>query len=734
MKIVSLSPFGLGYQKPHHYWEMLRVFWENRDNLRYAWRVLNEGVCDGCSLGPRGLRDDTLDGIHLCLTRMRLLRLNTMPAAPERVFADVAALEKLDGTRLRKLGRLAYPMLRRRGEPGFRRISWEEALDLAAARLRSADPKRLAFFTTSRGLTNEVYYVAQKLARMLGTNHIDNAARLCHAASSTALKTTLGIGASTVSYKDWLGAELLVLLGSNLPNNQPVATKYLYHAKKNGARIAVVNAYREPALERYWIPSIPISALFGTRLMDEFFPVRVGGDVAFLNGALKWLIEWNALDRRFIEDHTTGWPELERALNQQQWPDLESSSGVSRDEMKRFAALYANVKSAIFIWSMGLTQHKHGVDNVKAVVNTALARGMIGKPNCGVVPIRGHSGVQGGAECGSVPDSFPGAIPVNAENAARLEAMWGAPVPSWKGMHCGAMLEAAADGALDLLYILGGNFIETMPDPERMRMALGRLPARVHQDIVLNSSMLPDSGEFTLLLPARTRYEQRGGGTQTSTERRIRFTPEIPGHEIGEARSEWEILAELGRRALSGAARAAMDFQTAEEIRSEMDRVMPLYRGIALLKAAGQSFQYGGERLLEGGICPNLPDGKARFTVLVPPQPANGDKLALTTRRGAQFNTIVFRDHDALTGSYRDEVFLNPEDARELGLKANDGIVIESDLGRMRGRVRLEPVERGTVQAFWPEANVLIARHYDHLSGEPDYNARVTIRKLEEAR
>jgi molybdopterin-dependent oxidoreductase alpha subunit len=732
MKIAGLSPFGLGYQKPHHYWEMMRIFWENRDNLNYAWRILKHGVCDGCSLTPRGLEDDTIDGVHLCLTRLRLLRLNTMPAAPLEVFGDIARLEKLDNSRLRKLGRLAYPMLRARGENAFRRVSWDEALNLVAERMRRIDPRRLAFFTTSRGLTNEVYYVAQKLARMLGTNHIDNAARLCHAASTVALKQTVGVGASTVSYTDWLNTELLVLLGTNLPNNQPVSMKYLYYAKKNGTRIAVVNPYREPGLERYWIPSIPISALFGTRFTDDFFPVRVGGDVAFLNGVLKILIEKDALDHAFIEQHTCSWHEVKAALDEQQWPDLEAVAGVPRAEMQRFAELYARVRSAIFIWSMGLTQHKNGVDNVKAVVNLALARGMIGKPNCGLVPIRGHSGVQGGAECGSVPSHFPGGAVVSEENALRFAEMWGAPVPSWKGMHCGAMLDAAGEGLLDLLYVVGGNFLETMPEPMRMRDALRNVPLRVHQDIMLNSSMLMDSGEATLLLPARTRYEQEGGGTQTSTERRIRYSPEIRGPRIGEALSEWFSLAELGRRALDGAARAAIDFRNAGQIRDEMDRVMPLYRGIAQLKSEEQSFQYGGPRLLEGGLCPNMPDGRARFSVLFPPQAGAAQrKLTLTTRRGAQFNSMIYGRRDALTGGSRDDVFFNKGDAAGLGLAFGDPVILTSEMGSFEGRVRIGSVQPGSVQAYWPEANVLIPRHYDSASGEPDYNALVTVRKAD---
>jgi molybdopterin-dependent oxidoreductase alpha subunit len=731
MKIAGLAPFGLGYQKPHHYWEMLRVMWENRDNLGYAMKVLRHGVCDGCSLGPRGLEDDTIPGTHLCLTRLRLLRLNTMPAADEKVFADVSRLSRMSGEQLRKLGRLAWPMIRPAGAKGFERISWDQALDLVASTMRRADPARVAFFLTSRGITNEVYYVAQKLARMLGTNHVDNAARLCHAASTVALKQTLGVGASTVSYDDWLKTDLLVLWGSNLPNNQPVSMKYLYHAKKNGARIAVINPYREPGLERYWIPSIPISALFGTRFTDEYVPVRIGGDIAFSNAVLKWLIEKNALDERFIAEHTACFEEVKRALAQQQWPDLEAQSGLSRAAIERFAGLYAGAKSAIFIWSMGLTQHPNGVDNVKSLVNLALARGMLGRSGCGVVPIRGHSGVQGGAECGAVPDVFPGGAAVSQESAKRFSEAWGAPVPDWKGMHCGAMLEAAAAGELDLLYLVGGNFLDTMPEPDRMRSALSCLPLRVHQDIVLNSSMLVDSGEATLLLPARTRYEQPGGGTQTSTERRIRYSPYVPGHDVGEARSEWEILAEIGRRALDGPARSAVDFRDADQIREEMDRVMPLYRGIAQLKAEGQSFQYGGKRLLEGGICPLMPEGRARFSVLSPVvRQDQRSGMMMTTRRGTQFNSIVFKAKDALTGASRDEVLVSSEDAERLTLRTGDRVIVESEMGSLTLSVRIGPAVPGTLHAHWPEANVLIRRHYDPLSGEPDYNAVVTVRKV----
>ena len=175
---------------------------------------------------------------------------------------------------------------------------------MAGAGLRGISPSRVAFYLTSRGTTNEVYYAAQKTARFLGTSHVDNSARLCHAASTSAMKGMLGHGASSCSYADWLGADLIVFFGSNTPNNQPVTTKYLYYAKRNGAQIAVVNTFREPGLDRYWVPSVLESAAFGTRLADHWYDVHTGGDLAFLVGVLKALIESGSMDEAFIRADT----------------------------------------------------------------------------------------------------------------------------------------------------------------------------------------------------------------------------------------------------------------------------------------------------------------------------------------------------------------------------------------------------------------------------------------------
>ncbi|HZE99446.1 MAG TPA: molybdopterin-dependent oxidoreductase, partial [Planctomycetota bacterium] len=464
-KLLELLPFGIGKKsKPRHFLDMMKILWENKDSLGYAYRILNHGVCDGCSLGPYGLKDNVIDGVHLCTSRLRLLRLNTMPGLDPAVLADVAPLLKKKNEQLQQLGRLPAPMVRRKGEPGFTRATWDEALERVAAPLRKIDPLRTAWFATSRGATNEGYYAFQKVARVLGSPHVDYCARLCHAPSSFGLADVFGVGAPNCSLKDMIGTDLLVLWGTNLANNQPVTTKYMHYAKKEGTRIVVVNPFREPGLEKYWVPSVASSALFGTRLMDDFYPVRIGGDIAFMNGVLKALKATDGFDRGFLKEHASGLEELERKCDAWAWEKLEEDSGLPRAEMEKFAAIYQEAKSAVFVYSMGLTQQEFGVENVRSIATLASARGMVGREKCGVMAIRGHSGVQGGAEVGLGPDKFPGGLPVNPDNAKKISDAWGTAVPGTKGLATPHMMEAAHRGEIDFLYSIGGNLLETMPD------------------------------------------------------------------------------------------------------------------------------------------------------------------------------------------------------------------------------------------------------------------------------
>jgi molybdopterin-dependent oxidoreductase alpha subunit len=725
---AGLRPNGIGEQKPNHYGEMVKVVWENRRHPLYAWRVLSKGACDGCALGVTGFHDWTIDGVHLCTTRLKLLAVNTADGLPDGALDDVTALRsERSGAQLRTLGRLAHPMRRRSGERGFSRISWDEALDAIAAAVTRAGGDRTAMYLTSRGVTNEVYYVAGKAARAMGVASVDSAARVCHAPSTYALKETIGVAATTCSFADVLETDLVVLIGSNPANNQPVFMKYLYEAKRNGTKVAVVNPYLEPGLDRYWVPSSAESAVFGTKICDLHVPVRPGGDAAFCNAVLKVLIERGAVDHEFIAERTEGWDELVASLEAQPMAALLAAAGLTETQVRDFADLYAGSRTAILIWSMGITQHRASVDGVRAIVDLGLAGGNVERDGAGLMPIRGHSGVQGGAEMGAYATAFPGGAPVDEEHAAEMAARWGFDVPSSPGLTAPEMVEAAARGDLDVLYASGGNFLDVLPDPAFVERALATVPLRVHQDIVLSSQMLvdPADGGEVLLLPAATRYEQEGGGTETTTERRIIFSPEIPGHQVGEARSEWRIFADVAKRVRPDLA-GRFSWPTNADLRREIAEVVPLYAGIESLRASGDGVQYGGRHLA-------LPHRRFRPVDAVAAAATSvlGDgEFFVSTRRGKQFNSMVYAAADPLNGAKRDDVLMDETDATALGLAAGDPITLTSATGSYAGHVKLARLPARTLQVHWPEGNVLLPHgpsHREPHSQVPDYNTTVRI-------
>ncbi len=731
---VGLRPNGIGLQKPKHFSSMAKVAWDNRRHPFYAWRVLSKGVCDGCALGVAGFRDWTIEGVHLCTTRLELLSLNTADAFDHARLSDVDALASMTGVELRLMGRLAYPMRRRAGEAGFTRISWDDAMSSIAGAIGATDPERCAMYLTSRGITNEVYYVTGKAARAMGIASVDSAARVCHAPSTVALKESIGAAATTCSFADVLETDLVVLIGSNPANNQPVFMKYLYEAKReSNTKVVVVNPYLEPGLDRYWVPSSAESMLFGTKICDLHLPVRPGGDVALLNAALKVLIERDLVDHAFIDAHTTGWGAVRDALAEEDLTSLLRLAGVTAAQLDAFVALYAQAKGAVLVWSMGIAQRVEGAESVHAIVNLALARGNVGRDGAGLMPIRGHSGVQGGGEMGAYATMLPGAEYVTPENCAPIEAKWGFPIPHAPGLTAPEMLEAAERGELDVLYVSGGNFLDVLPDPPRVAAAMARVPLRVHQDVIVTTQMLvpADDGDV-ILLPTQTRYEQEGGGTETTTERRVAFSPEIPGHRVGEARAEWRIFADLASQVRPDLA-SRFAWTDNQALRAEIAHVVPLYAGIEDLRATGDAIQWGGRHLAPGGAFPTA-DGRGRFAVVPTPTFELPDgHFAVSTRRGKQFNSMVQSKTDPLNGAARDDVLIDPADAAALGVVEGDAIELRSPTGAMRGRVRFARLPVGSVQVHFPEGNVLVAsgpEHREPKSQVPDYNTIVTITPL----
>ncbi len=403
------------------------------------------------------------------------------------------------------------------------------------------------------------------------------------------------------------------------------------------------------------------------------------------------------------------------------WDRIVGDSGMSRERIVEFADLLVARPKAVFVWSMGLTQHAHGVDTVKALVNVGLARGLLGRPHCGLVPIRGHSGVQGGAEVGCVPR-------LDDEARGRMERAWRFPVPGGAGVDGGRDDRTRRAGAR---WTCSGSSAATSWRPWATRTGraprLARPRLRVHQDIVLSSSMLAPCDGDVLLLPAMTRYESPGGGTETSTERRVIFSPEIPGRRIGSARAEWWVFREVMARAWPDKA-ALVGLEDAAAIRREIAGTVPLYAGIETLAAQGDQVQWGGPTLFADGRFAT-PDGKARFaSVTLARPPRDEGQLTVSTRRGKQFNSMVQREVDPLTGARRDDILISDDDLARLKLADGALVTLRSERGTFTGRLKRARIKPGNLEVHWPEGNALLAAdRVDPDSMAPDCNAVVTI-------
>jgi predicted molibdopterin-dependent oxidoreductase YjgC len=283
--------------------------------------------------------------------------------------------------------------------------------------------------------------------------------------------------------------------------------------------------------------------------------------------------------------------------------------------MQRFAARYRAVRSAVFVYCNEPARREAAACGTKAVVNLALARGMLGREKCGILPILSQSGVQGGVDCGVQPDKFPGGLAINDQTARRYSNLWYHPAPSNPGLSLLELMEAAHRGKLKFLYSMGADLTQALPDRRFTAEALARVPLRIHQDIMLSPSQLVDSAGTVLILPAQTRFEQRGGVTTTSTDRRILFSSEIPGHIVGESLPDWGIPAAIGRSSMPNG-ESLFPFSTVRSIREEMTRVIPIYEGIESLNRPGHHLQWGGPHLFKGGKFRGMPRERAMFSVL----------------------------------------------------------------------------------------------------------------------
>jgi molybdopterin-dependent oxidoreductase alpha subunit len=698
-------------------------------------RMRLHNACKTCAVGMGGQKGGmTNEAGHfpeVCKKSVQAQAADMQPPIAPEFFAEhsLDALSRRNSRELENAGRIGFPLYASASDSHFRRVSWEEALSLAALKMKACAPER-AFFYASGRASNEAAFLLQCAARAWGSNHVNNCSYYCHQASGVGLARALGSGTATVTLDDLSKADFAMVIGANPASNHPRLISQLVELRRRGGKVLVVNPLKEAGLVRFRVPSKPMSLLFGSRISDLYLQPRIGGDIALMKGMMKHVLERGAGDKNFIARHTEGWDAFERDVRSTSWDAVEKGSGLSEEDIRRAAGLYLESKNAVFMWAMGITHHEHGVQNVLAIVNLALLRGMAGRPGAGLCPIRGHSNVQGVGSMGFAPA-------LKEAFAAALERDLGLKIPSHKGYSTYEAMVASEEGRVDFALMLGGNLYAANPDLAFAGRALNRIGLTVYVSTKLNLGHIHGRGKECLILPALARDEERQGTTQESMFNYVRLSDGGAPAASAEMRSEVAVVAELARRVLPPSSIRWEDFQNHAAIRRAIARTAPGYAPMADLDSARREFTVEG-RIRHEPEFP-LPGGKARFHVTpMPPAPPDDGALSLMTIRSeGQFNTVVYEEEDVYRGQERrDVVMLNAADAARMGLRENQPIRVEGEAGTLEGfLLRFTGVAPGCAVMYYPEANALMPRRIDPESGTPAFkHARVRLVPMAAAR
>lgn len=646
-------------------------------------------------------------------------------------------------------GRLTHPMVYDKASDTFRPVEWQQAFQQIGDRLRNLDPDAVEFYTSGRA-SNEAAFLLQLFARELGTNNFPDCSNMCHEATSTGLPRSIGIGKGTVSLDDFDKTELVISIGHNPGTNHPRMMGTLHELSRRGVPIIVFNPLRERALERFADPQSVIEmATYGsTDIASTYFQVKAGGDAAALKGIAKHLLErerqeGGILDLPFITAHTQGYADFAADIAATRWDDIEQESGLSRADLESVARAYAKSNATIITYGMGITQHNKGTSNVRLIADLLLLRGNIGKPGAGICPLRGHSNVQGNRTVGITEKP-------SAAFLSRIEEVFGFTPPTKHGHDAVMATQAMISGQAKALICLGGNFAVAMPDHEQAFPAMQKLDLSVHVGTKLNRTHLLVAKE-TWIFPClgRTELDMQRTGRQSIT---VEDSMSMVHASSGKLRpasphllSEPAIVAGMAMAALPDS-KVNWEALVADYdlIRDRIEQTIPGFT------------DYNQRIRTPGGFRMPLPPteriwptatGKAMFSVFEGvDENAKGvgeDVLRLITLRSHdQYNTTIYALDDRYRGVFgrRDILFMNEEDMAGLGLEHGDRVDIETALPGHAQRLEditlvAYNIARGSVGAYYPEANVLVPLDYlDKESGTPSYKSvpvRLRLRSKE---
>ncbi len=629
-------------------------------------------------------------------------------------------------------GRLTDPMRYNPTTDHYEPIAWDDAFREIAQQLQALDSPDQAIFYTSGRASNEAAFLYQLFVRMYGTNNMPDCSNMCHESSGEALSESIGIGKGTVRLDDFEHADAIFVIGQNPGTNHPRMLSELEKASRRGAEIVTLNPLRERGLEQFTHPQhvMPMLKNSATSISSLYLQVTLGGDLAALKGIIKHVLEAEStypgkvLDHEFIREHTAGFEELVRDIENTSWESIEIQSGLSREQLLRAADIYVKSKRVIICWAMGLTQHKHAVPTIQQVVNLLLLRGNLGKPGAGACPVRGHSNVQGDRTVGITERPKPAFLD-------KLAEVFEFEPPRGHGHDVvGAiegMLEPADSPTRCRFFLgLGGNFVAASPDTDRVSEAMNRCDMTVHISTKLNRSHVVH-GKNALILPClgRTeRDEQASGPQRVSVEDSMSQVHLSHGKNPpanANLRSECAIIAGLSKATFGDRYKIDWDALIADydRIRDLIAMVLPgIYSDFNKRVHTPGGFYLGNSA---AELKFETANGKANFVAAAIPDltlPAGQLRLQ-TLRSHDQFNTTVYDMDDRYRGIYgtRHVVLMNAEDLAERGLTDGDMLNITSHTIEEQGEQRhvsgfravTFDMPRGCAAGYFPELNPLVS-------------------------
>ncbi|MEZ6139386.1 MAG: FdhF/YdeP family oxidoreductase [Zavarzinella sp.] len=700
-------------------WYSLRM--ANKVGWWKLWRSMRaKNACKTCALGmggqKGGMRNESGHWPEVCKKSFQAMIADMQKGITADFFQQysIAQLQTLSPRELEWCGRLTQPVYAGEGDSHFRVVDWQFALERIARQLRENAPNQTFFYASGRS-SNEAAFLLQLFARVYGTNYVNNCSYYCHQASGVGLNASVGSGTATIELDDLDHADLVFLIGGNPASNHPRLMRSLMKVRRSGGDVIVINPIKEVGLVNFSVPSDVRSLLFGTKIASEYLQPHIGGDLALLSGIGKAILELNAVDHEFLQRSTDESIAYLDHLRQLEWADIVQLSGISKDLIEKIARRYAQAKRVVFGWTMGITHHQHGVANVQTIVNLALIRGMVGKKHAGLMPIRGHSNIQG---IGSV-----GVVPVLKQQIIEnLEKLLGVTLPTTPGKDTMACMVAADEGEVNSAFCLGGNLYGSNPDAQYAHQALSKLQLVTYLNTTLNTGHPWGCGKETLILPVLARDEEPQPTTQESMFNYIRMSEGNINRLTG-PRSEVDIITSLADAVLGKTPIDWIRLQQHQEIRAMIAQAIPGFEAIALLDKTREEFHIKG-RLMHDGKFPTA-SGKAKFAIYpLPPLQGESDELRLMTIRSeGQFNTVVYEETDIYRGQERrDVILMNAQDITRLGLKLNQAVTISSTAGEMHQiLVRAIDITPGNAAMYYPEANILVPKDLDSQSKTPAF-------------